>query len=125
MGAPQGNRNNPNGRPPKSRSLTAALEAALAKPILLEGETASVKVRGHVLVAALVTELATTGVATLPGGKVLDASPKDWLETVKWLYSHIDGPPKQELELSGALGILKGYTTKDTSPDAWSDTPEE
>lgn len=105
--------------------MTAALEAALAKPVLFETDSASVKVRGHLLVAALVAELATTGKATLPGGKVLDASPKDWIETVKWLYSHIDGPPKQELELSGALGILKGYTTKDTSPDAWNDTPEE
>lgn len=109
MGAPKGNRNNPNGRPPKSRTLTTALEAALAKPILVEDTTGSVKVRGHTLLAQLVTDLITTGQATLPGGKVLEASPKDWIETIKWAYAHIDGPAKQEIEQSGGLTIRVVY----------------
>src|SRR5690242_17586598 len=119
MGAPKGNRNNPNGRPPKSRALTAVLESALNKPIVFESENATVKVTGHKLLAALVTELVTTGTVHLPGGKVLDAAPKDWIETVKWVYAHIDGPPKQELELSGGLAMIKGYTH--VSPDDWEE----
>ena len=73
------------------------LEASLGK------KTASGQPGSKVL-AALVTELATTGCATLPGGKVLEASPRDWIETVKWIYAHVDGPPKTEIEHSGAIG---------------------
>jgi hypothetical protein len=112
MGAPKGNQNNPRGRPPKNRALTTMLEAALSK------KTANGQA-GNKVLAALVVELVTTGIATLPGGKVMEAAPRDWLETVKWIYTHVDGPPKAELELSGALEMLKGYTTKDVSPDAW------
>lgn len=77
----------------------------MAKPIVFEGDGVSVKVSGHKLLAAVVTELVTTGSATLPSGKVLDPSPKDWIETVKWVYAHIDGPPKQEVEQSGGVTI--------------------
>ena len=61
------------------------------------------------------TDLIITGQATLPGGKVLVASPKDWIETVKWAYAHIDGPPKQELEHSGGLSF---YTVDIDSSDS-------
>lgn len=36
----------------------------------------------------------TEGEVKLPNGEVLTFSPKDWLETVKFLYQHIDGPAK-------------------------------
>jgi len=124
MPAPKGNNHNPRGRPPKSRALTTILEAALAKPITVERAGGATRQAGNRVLAALVVELVTTGSATLPGGKVLEAAPKDWIETVKWIYGHIDGPPKAELELSGALEMLKGYTTKDASPDTW-DTTED
>lgn len=113
MGLPKGRTNNPNGRPPKSRTLTAALESALSKPIVVQSETASVKVSGHKLLAELVTELIVTGSATLPNGKTLEPSPKDWIETVKWVYAHIDGPAKQEVEQSGGLTI---HVTYDDNP---------
>ncbi len=32
---------------------------------------------------------------------------------------------RQVVEHDGQINVTKGYTTKDTSPDAWSDTPEE
>ena len=60
------------------------------------------------------TDLITTGEVTLPSGKVLQASPKDWIETVKWVYAHIDGAPKQEIEQSGGLTIRVEYV--DTDP---------
>jgi hypothetical protein len=52
---------------------------------------------GGELLARLLWEIATTGRAKFPDGTELEVGPKDWLETVKWLYAHIDGPaPKPE-----------------------------
>lgn len=73
------------------------LEAALGKRTA-NGQPA------NKVIAALVTELVTTGSATLPNGKVLEASPRDWIEAVKWVYAHVDGPPKTEIEHSGSIG---------------------
>lgn len=87
------------------------LETALSKPVATPGGP----VRGHSLLAGLVTELLTTGSATLPSGKVLEASPKDWIETVKWAYAHIDGPPKQEIEQSGGITIRVEYVDQNAS----------
>jgi hypothetical protein len=61
------------------------------------------------LLAELMSEFVTTGRATMPDGRVLDAAPKDWIETVKWVYTHIDGPAKQEIEHSGGFTIKVVY----------------
>jgi hypothetical protein len=54
---------------------------------------------GGELLARLLWQIATTGKAKFPDGTELIVGPKDWLETVKWLYVHIDGPaPKPEPE---------------------------
>lgn len=54
--------------------------------------------------ACLAWQIATTGKATFPDGTVLEASPRDVMDIWKWLYAHIDGPPKHEVELTGADG---------------------
>ena len=82
-------------------------------PALLEGKKiyhahAGRAARKRVL-AELMAELVTTGTVHMPDGKVLEAAPRDWIETVKWLYAHIDGPPKQEIEQSGGLTIKVIY----------------
>lgn len=46
-------------------------------------------------------QVLTTGEAIFPNGKTLDVAPKDWIDLAKWIYGHIDGPPKQDIELSG------------------------
>jgi hypothetical protein len=46
-------------------------------------------------------QLATTGECELPSGKKLAVSPIDWLDVVKWLYHHIDGPAPQSMKISG------------------------
>jgi len=51
-----------------------------------------------------VWELATTGWVTMPSGARWQVEPKEWLETVKWIYAHIDGPPKQAHSLEGPDG---------------------
>lgn len=100
---------NPNGRPKKNRTLTDILEKA--------GNGKRGSVASKKLLAELLWEGATTGAVTFDDmSRPLDA--QDWLNLVKFLYSHIDGPPKAELEHSGNIELLvKGYTT--VSPDDW------
>ncbi|HEV2863045.1 MAG TPA: DUF5681 domain-containing protein [Pyrinomonadaceae bacterium] len=90
-----GHSGNPNGRPPKFRALTDLLSLRGDAQVTLDGE----KLSGGELLARLLWQIATTGKAKFPDGTELIVGPKDWLETVKWLYVHIDGPaPKPEPE---------------------------
>lgn len=92
-----GQSGNPAGRPPKSRALTEILERAGSRSVEMpDGK----RVSGKQLVARLAWDLATTGQAEFPGGKQLVIEPVDWLALVKWLYSHIDGPPKAEVDVT-------------------------
>ncbi len=49
----------------------------------------------------MVWEAATTGSVRFPDGKSLKVDAGDWFDVVKWIYSHIDGPPKQQIGLTG------------------------
>ena len=42
----------------------------------------------------------TTGIITFPDGKLLTLSPTDWKDLLKWIYAHVDGPPKAELDVT-------------------------
>ena len=85
----KGKSGNPRGRPPKARSLTRLLEACGETPLVIEGKTLARKEA----LAERVWELVTTGKVTL-GKSVLEAtSVAEWLAVVRWIYSHIDGPP--------------------------------
>lgn len=109
MSLPKGRTNNPNGRPPKERALTALLEAAgSATTTDAEGK----RVSGKRLVAALAWELATTGKVTLPSGRIMTADMTEWLTAVKWLYGQVDGPPKQAMEHSGPDGEALNFTIR-------------
>jgi hypothetical protein len=100
-----GQSGNPRGRPPKARALTAVLERAGAKTVTItQADGSERKLSGRRFIAQALWELATTGKVTLPSGASWTVEPQDWIETVKWLYAHIDGPAKQAMELSGADG---------------------
>jgi len=62
------------------------------------------RMSGKRFLAVALWELVTTGKVTMPDGTAWTVEPRDWLETVKWLYVHIDGPAKQAHELSGPDG---------------------
>lgn len=95
----KGQSGNPAGRPPKSRALTDLLEKAGSRSVEMpDGKHVS----GKRLIARLAWELATTGRAMFPDGKTLEIEPSDWLALVKWIYSHIDGPPRGEVDLTTA-----------------------
>ncbi len=56
--------------------------------------------------ARFLWELASTGQATFPDGKVLVFSPDAWFDVVKFLYQHIDGPPKAEMDITSGGGPI-------------------
>ena len=110
-----GQSGNPAGKPPKSRALTEILEAAGNKTL---ADADGKKVARKRLLAQLLWEVATTGKATFPDGRVLEVAPVDYLTVVKFLYQHIDGPPKSEVDVtSGGQAIVKAYIS--ISPDDW------
>lgn len=99
----KGQSGNPGGRPPKSRALTAILETAGSRTVEVDGK----RVPAKRLMASLLWDIVVTGKATLPSGEALEVAPREWLETVRWLYTHIDGPAKQTLEHTGEVGIYE------------------
>lgn len=111
----KGQSGNPNGRPPKNRTITDILEKSGNKTVQIEGQ--SRKVARKRLIAELVWQLATTGQAEFPDGETLVLDPKDWVGMVKWIYSHIDGPPKQSHEVTGADGDVIRITLASTKDE--------
>jgi hypothetical protein len=95
--------------------MTTILEAALARKTT---NAAGAQLARKQLLAELMSEFVTTGRATMPDGRVLDAAPKDWIETVKWVYTHIDGPAKQEIEQTGGLTIKVVYADPSSADPA-------
>ena len=73
---------------------------------------------GKRLMAQMLWQIATTGKATFPDGTVLEASPRDVMDIWKWLYAHIDGPPRAELDVTSggetmAVKIVSGVDVSD------------
>ena len=91
-----GQSGNPNGRPKKDRALTAMLERAGSATVVIDGQHIS----GKRLAARMVWEGVTTGEITFPNGTKMRLAPQDWKDFVKWIYQHIDGPPKSEIDVT-------------------------
>lgn len=109
MAGVPGRTNNPNGRPPKNRSLSLILEASLGKTMEVEGK----KVSGKRVLAELVTKAVTTGRVRFPDDTEESViSVKDWIGLAEWVYERIDGKPKQPLTGEGdePLRILVSLT---------------
>jgi hypothetical protein len=97
---------NPKGRPPKGRALTEILERAGAASLDINGK----RVSGKQLLARLAWEAATTGKVTFPAetaegeARVVGLDADQWMQILKFIYSQVDGPPKQTTEVTGAEG---------------------
>jgi hypothetical protein len=91
-----GQSGNPNGRPKKERALTDLLEKAGSATVVYDGQSIS----GKRLVARMVWQGILTGEVKFPDGKKMRLSPTDWKSFVNWIYTHIDGPPKSELDIT-------------------------
>jgi hypothetical protein len=100
-----GESGNPKGRPPKKRALTVILERKGAVIKKGPGEERG-KSRKNIL-AEQVWQLATEGKTTLHGGmelKIEDA--KEWAALVAWLYKHVDGPGRYEVEANAGVTFV-------------------
>jgi hypothetical protein len=93
-----GQSGNPKGRPKKERALTEILQRAGSAMVALPDGT---RTSSRSVLARALWDLATSGKAELPGGKVIGlGEDKDWLPVVKFIYSQIDGPPPAALDLT-------------------------
>lgn len=66
-----------------------------------------------------------TGKLSLDGLEI-QLEPKEWIDLVKTVLSHVDGPAKSQHELTGANGgplVIKGYVT--INPDDWDKTDSD
>lgn len=100
----KGQSGNPSGRPLKNRALTEILTKAGSRT---REDVDGKRRNGKRIMARALWELATTGRATLPregGVYEVEVSGDGWFDVVKWLYQHIDGPPKLRQEISGPGG---------------------
>lgn len=103
-----GRSGNPNGRPPKKRALTDILEKA--------GSTKQGTLTAKKKLATLLWEGATTGVVTFDDApRVLSAD--EWLSLSKFIYQHIDGAPKNELDVTTNGNDLPGAGVVVVLPD--------
>lgn len=118
----KGKSGNPNGRPPKSRALTDILEKAGSQSVEVDGK----KIASKRIVASLLWQVATTGMAKFPDGSILSVSPQDWIAVVKFIYAQIDGPPKAEMDVTSNgetipvsfIDYRVGLKSSDDSTDA-------
>ena len=124
----KGRTNNPNGRPPKAKSLTTMLEKALART----RQVGDVRKSGKAIVTEMIDRALTTGRIKFPDD-VEDSvlSVRDWIDFVKWAYERIDGKPAQPItgDDESPLKILVEYANNpypatDTTSSA-SGNPQE
>lgn len=85
----KGHSGNPRGRPKKSRTLSNILEAKAEDLTLIDGSNVK---SNQELVALRLWEFATTGEVNLPSGTLRAENVNDWVNAVRWIYTHIDGP---------------------------------
>lgn len=107
-----GQSGNLKGRPPGKRALTEILRRSGSKTYTdVDGKRRA----GKAIVARALWQIAATGSALLPdkdGGE--DSVPRlveissldEWFTVVKWLYAQIDGPPRQELDVSASGSVM-------------------
>lgn len=102
-----GQSGNPRGNPGKKRALTRILETVGAKKL------AGLSLPARRLVAERLWEAVTTGRIHFGLSEddvsegyadALYLTYAEWLDTVRFLYSQIDGPPKTQMEVAGPEG---------------------
>ena len=92
----KGKSGNPAGRPPKKRALTDLLEKAGGKTVEIDGK----RIARKRFLADAIWQAITEREIQLPNGEIMKVGPDDWWDAVQFIYKHIDGPPKAELDLT-------------------------
>lgn len=122
-GLPKGRTNNPNGRPPKNRSLSTILEISMGKTFDYGGR----RVAGKRILAEMVTKAVVTGRLRFPEDTEDSVvSLKDWIGLVQWVYERIDGKPTQPFSNKGEpiniVGVNYRTTIADLAPRSMGDS---
>lgn len=81
------------------RMLTTLLELAGRRSTFVAGDHPK-RMAKQKVVAEMVWDLAITQRTVLPDGEEMVLSAREWVDLVKWLYSQVDGPPKQTVDLT-------------------------
>jgi hypothetical protein len=97
----KGQTGNPRGAPKKPRRLTATLERAVSRSVVLADGR---KISGKEYAASLAIQGIKTGEVVLANGQRITLSPEDVLMLWKFVYGQIDGPPPSKTEITGAEG---------------------
>lgn len=98
----KGQSGNPTGRPVKNRAWTEILEKSGSKTVEVDGK----RVARKRLIADMVMQAASTGEVKFPDGIILRCTDfKEWTDFILKIYTHIDGPAKQEVDLTGTIEI--------------------
>lgn len=118
-----GQSGNPKGRPPKNRALTELLEkTGNKKTERIDGSGTQNKR----LLAENVWQLANTGSVTLPGGHVVAVEDaQEWIGIIKFIYTHIDGPPKNEVDVTSGGAPLALHVSGVISDDEDDEDDED
>jgi len=106
----KGSTGNPNGRPKGKRALTQLLEYAGDRAIAVAGPEGP-RVARKELIAEMAWDLVINGEVELHDGNKIKLPPQEWLSLYKWIFTHIDGPARQEIgvEADGKLEIEVSY----------------
>lgn len=76
----------------------------------------------HAVLGTMIADaLVTTSAVTL-SGKTIQLNPKLWLDLVKFVAIHIDGPMPAQLDITSAGQPIKAYIG--FSPEDWTDVIE-
>lgn len=112
-----GQSGNPKGRPLKDRVLTNQLMAAGSKTVEVDGK----KVSKKVMLSRMLWEYLTTGKVTFLDGRQLETTEiEKWARDAQWIYNHVDGPARSEIDLNHSGGIELVW---DLPPGSESDSP--
>jgi len=102
-----GESGNPNGRPRKKWALTEILKTKGGKIVPYFDR----RVSGKHLIAELLWQFATTGRVRFPDGHELSTESVDeWLRVVQYIYTRVDGPPQQTMDVTSGGGSVKFVT---------------
>jgi hypothetical protein len=115
----KGTSGNPDGRPPKGRTLAELLQKALGDTYLLNGQMLS----RQEIMARLLADAVAFGRIEFPPDRtgqqrIHDLTPQLWLDMVKLVLSHIDGPPQPSVShLTSELDAMLDFVIQTYGAD--------
>lgn len=105
-----GQSGNPNGRPPKEQSLSHILSVVSEETSNLTSGSPK-KFTYNVILAHYIWQAAIFGEFKFRDGrKVVFEDASDWLKLVKWIYTRIDGTPRQAVDVTSGDEPLQANT---------------